>query len=413
MPSAVTDPLFDPAVVEQPHAYYAHLRESDPVHRIEGTDAYLVARLDLIHEVVGNPNLFSSQSSEFLCVNESNEPGLRSPGSAAPPDIAIPNVLATADPPDHGRQRRILNKLLSTGTISTREDEFRRLIDDALDQPLEEGRVEWMSEIAEPLPMVMVARLLGLPDSSAPFLKAQGYASVEQISGFVSEERRSELLGHMAEMGPVVDSYLTARSSEDPDQSTVIGACARASAGGALGDMESLAILGLLLAAGGESTTSLLGTGVRILAQQPDLQDRLRAAPNLIPAFVEEACRIDPPFRGHYRRVVSDTTLAGVRLPAGSRLVLLWPAANRDPRVFDRPDEVDISRSSPRRHVGFGWGIHLCIGAPLARLEAQVTFERLLARTSSVFIEGAPEALRYHKSLMIRRLVQLPLTLCS
>ncbi|MGP0030840.1 MAG: cytochrome P450 [Acidimicrobiales bacterium] len=411
MATTRTDPLFDPEVVERPHPYYAHLRQVDPVHRIEGTNAFLVSRLDLIHQVVADPKTYSSQSAEFLWVTEANEPLLRSPGAVgAGPEVEL-SVLATADPPDHGRQRRVLSRLFSAGAINARELEFRRLIDSSLDTCLQAGRVEWMGAIAEPLPMVMVARLLGLPDDTAPALKEQGYASVELIGGFAPERDRRALQDKMTELGPVIDGYAAARSSNDPDRSTVIGACAQAVADGQLDDVEAFIILGILLAAGGESTTSLLGTGARILAEQPDLQDRLRAQPDLIPAFVEEACRVDPPFRGHYRRVRTDTTLDGVELEAGSRLVLLWPAANRDPETFGHPEDIDVHRPNPRQHVGFGWGIHLCLGAPLARLEAKVTFERLLARTSSFSIEVPPGDLRHHKSLMIRRLVELPLSL--
>jgi cytochrome P450 len=410
MATTAVDPLFDPAVLEQPHEYYAQLRQSDPVHLVEGTNAYLVSRLDLIHEVIANPTIYSSHSSEFLYISEAGEPGMRSPVDA-PTGDGMPGVLATADPPDHGRQRKILSRVLSTGAINARKDEFRQLIDSAIDRHLSTGHVEWMGDIAEPLPIVMVTRLLGLPDSAAPALKQQGYASVEQISGFVSEERRQVLQERMTELGPVVDGYMAARSADDPDQSTVLGVCARAVANGELDDMEAFGILGILMAAGGESTTSLLGFGARLLAEQPDLQDRLRAQPALIPAFVEEACRVEPPFRGHYRRVLSDTALGGVALTAGSRLVLLWPAANRDPESYVEPGEVDVHRANPRQHVGFGWGIHLCIGAPLARLEARVTFERLLARTSSFSIEASAKGLHHHKSLMVRRLVELPLTL--
>src|ERR1700728_3686094 len=293
MATTAVDPLFDRAVLEDPHPYYAQLRESDPVHLIEGTDAYLVSRLDLVHEVVANPAIYSSRSSEFLYLGESNQPGLRPPGIDSAGAEDMPGVLATADPPDHGRQRKILSRVLSTAAINAREGDFRTLIDAALDPPLASGRVEWMGEIAEPLPMVMVARLLGLPDGTAPAQK-------------------------MTEMGPVVDAYVAARAAAVPDQTTVIGACARAVADGQLDDMEVFGILGILLAAGGESTTSLLGTGVRMLAERRDLQDRLRAHPALIPGFVEEACRVEPPFRGHYRRVLTDTTLGGVPLAVGS-----------------------------------------------------------------------------------------------
>jgi cytochrome P450 len=413
MVQGTIDPLFDPVVVEQPHDYYRRLREADPVHHIAGTDAYLVARLDLIQEVVADTAIYSSRSAEFLHLGPDGVPSLLPPmtGPIADAGEVAAGTLAAADPPDHGRQRKVISRVLSTGAIHAREAEFRALIDQALDPIVETGSVEWMRDVAEPLPMVMVARVLGLPDATAPALKESGYAAVEQISGFVAEDRRPMLEQAMADLGPVVDAYMAARSRSDPDQTTVIGACAQAVADGELDDMEAFGMLAILLAAGGESTTSLLGTGARILAEQPELQARLRAEPDLIPRFVEEACRVDPPFRGHYRRVLRETELGGVTLPAGARLVLLWPAANRDPETFTHPEEVDLGRQNPRHHLGFGWGIHLCVGAPLARMEAKVTFEQLLGRTSTISIEAPSAALRHHRSLMIRRLVELPLAL--
>jgi cytochrome P450 len=320
-------------------------------------------------------------------------------------------VLATADPPDHTRQRKVVTRRLSTTVMQGLEPEFRQLVDGVLDGALARGRIELMSELAEPLPMVMVARILGVDDEKAPALKEQGYASVEAISGFVTDERLSELGAPMMNVGPVVDRYLEARGAQQYDPESLIGVCGRAVEAGELTDIEAMATLFLLISAGGESTTSLTGTGARILAQRADLQDRLRREPDLVPAFVEEACRIEPPFRGHYRTVVADTELGGVSIPAGSTLVLLWPAANHDHAVFPNPDDIDLDRPNPRQHVGFGWGIHLCVGAPLARVEAKVAFEQLLARTKSFAIDPDAPPLRHHRSLMVRRLVELPLVL--
>jgi cytochrome P450 len=407
---SVADRLFDDSVVECPHGYFGELRDGDPVHHVDGTDAFLVTRLDLIKEVVGDPERFSSRTGEFLYRDDTGRVGLRPPiGDAGNDDEAF-GILATADPPDHARHRGLLSRILSAGSVKTREDDFRRLVDDALDPALASGRVEWMSEIAEPLPMLMVTRLLGVADDDAPTLKAQGYASVELISGFVEDADIAGLQATLLEIGPAIDAFTSACTDSVHDPTTVAGICAHAVGSGELDDLEAFGILATLLAAGGESTTSLLGAGARILADERELQDRLRSDPRLIPAFVEEVCRVEPPFRGHYRRVVVDTTLGGVALPAGSRLVLVWPAANRTAELGG--DEIDIDRPNPRQHVGFGWGLHLCVGAPLARMEARVAFEQLLGRTRSFTVE--PDAqLHHHRSLMVRRLTELRLTLVT
>jgi cytochrome P450 len=292
------------------------------------------------------------------------------------------------------------------------EPEISALMDNAMAEVPPDGRFEWMSRVAEPLPMVMVARILGLPDSLAPHLKKQGYESLERISGFVSEERISEIeQDSMNDFAPVIEAYTRAKENVVPYAGTMIGILAQAVVDSELNDFEAMSILNVLIAAGGESTTSLTGTAVRILAERPDLQDQLRADRSLVPAFIEEACRFDPPFRGHYRSVTRDVELEGKMVPAGSHLVLVWPAANRDPAVYDHPNEVRLDRPNPRQHLGFGWGIHLCVGAPLARVEAKVAVETLLDRTRVFGIDPLSPPLRYHVNLMVRRLVSLPLLL--
>ncbi len=409
-PTNDIDPLFDPAVVQDPYEYYRHLRQHDPVHEVAGTGTYLVTRAETIHDIVARPEVFSSESGAFLHKGDGSGPTLRSAMSGYAGRV---RVLATVDPPDHGRQRKVVTRKLSTANMRAMEPEFRALVDEALADVPADGRFEWMSRVAEPLPMVMVARILGLADSLAPQLKKQGYAMVERISGFVSEDRMKQLdaEGVMTPLDALIEAFAEAKEDLAAYADTMIGIAAQAVVDGELDDAEALGLFGLLVAAGGESTTSLTGTAVRILAERPDLQDQLRTRPSLVPAFVEEACRFDPPFRGHYRVVNRDVELDGTHVPAGSRLVLMWPAANRDETAFDKPDEVRLDRPNPRNHVGFGWGMHLCVGAPLARVEAKVAIERLLARTQSFRIDPAAPPLRYHASLNIRRLVSLPLLL--
>jgi len=162
-----------------------------------------------------------------------------------------------------------------------------------------------------------------------------------------------------------------------------------------------------LFSAGGESTASLIGSAAYTLANRPDVQQRLRENPDLLGVFLEEVLRYEPPFRGHYRHVVRDTTLHGVDLGAGSRLVLLWGAANRDPSHFDDANDFRLDRRGGKGHIAFGKGAHFCVGAALARLEARIVIGELLSRTSHI---EASESGRWLPSLLVRRLERLTLT---
>jgi cytochrome P450 len=166
---------------------------------------------------------------------------------------------------------------------------------------------------------------------------------------------------------------------------------------------EAMSLVLQLIAAGTESTTSLLGSAVRMLAADPDLQSRLRTDPALTDDLIEETLRLESPFRGHFRVATRNATLAGTPIPAGSRLMLLWGAANRDPLQFDEPEQLDLSRPGIKNHLGFGRGIHFCLGAHLARLEAQRAIGLLMERTAGIRL-AADHRDHYHPSLLIRRL---------
>jgi cytochrome P450 family 144 len=207
----------------------------------------------------------------------------------------------------------------------------------------------------------------------------------------------------------IADQLSTAVKEPSED---LLGAVARGLQDGVFDEFGAIIVLQTLLSAGGESTTSLLGNAVRILAEDQDLQQHLRENVEQIPAFVEETLRLEAPFRFHMRSVPEDTTLGGVDIPADATVLLLWGAANRDAAEFERPDEIDLQRQFPRHHVAFGRGIHHCVGAPLARIEARNVLTVLLERTSSITLdfEHAP---RWENSLMVRRHERLPLRLVA
>ena len=205
--------------------------------------------------------------------------------------------------------------------------------------------------------------------------------------------------------GYITEHFKRAAANPRDDLSSVL---ATTCATGQLADLTALNMMITLFSAGGESTASLLGSAVRILALRPDVQHRVREDPALLGAFLEEVLRYEPPFRGHYRHVVSDTTLCGQSLSEGSRLVLLWGAANRDPSHFEDPGAFRLDRPQGKAHISFGKGAHFCVGAALARLEARIVIGQLLAHTSRIQATGATPWL---PSLLVRRLEHLELTL--
>ena len=163
-----------------------------------------------------------------------------------------------------------------------------------------------------------------------------------------------------------------------------------------------MAIMIVLVGAAGESTSSLVGSAIRLLAEDKVMQAQLRSDSSLIESYIEEVVRLESPFKGHYRVVLNETTLGGVNLPTGARVFLQWAAANRDPSIFSQPDMLDLARRDGGEHIGFGYGIHFCVGARLARMEARIILEELLAATS-LFSLSESEPVKHVPSIFVRR----------
>jgi cytochrome P450 len=193
-------------------------------------------------------------------------------------------------------------------------------------------------------------------------------------------------------------------------EAPLLHALARGVRGGELDEAQAVGIAIVRFGAGGESTSSLIGSAMRLLARDPALADALRRDPDLISRLVEETVRLEPPFKFHYRAVRQTCQLGGVELRAGDRLMLLWAAVNRDPAVIEDPDSLRLDRRHPKQHMGFGRGSHFCIGAHLARLEARVVLEEVLARTKLIRLRAdAPPV--HARSIFVRRLEHLPIEL--
>jgi hypothetical protein len=313
------------------------------------------------------------------------------------------HALATADDPPHAAHRKMLLPRLAARRIRALEP----FIDDTThrlwDEGVVNGGVEWMGAMANRLPMLIVGRLIGVPDDDIDQLMHWGYSSTKLLEGIVGQDQLAAAGIAVMELSGYINERFQ-RATSDP-QDTLLGDVATACGCGTLDEITARVMMITLFSAGGESTASLIGSAVYILATMPEVQRQLRENPDLINPFLEEVLRFEPPFRGHYRHVLTDTTLAGVDLPAGSRLLLLWGAANRDPAQFGDPNEFRLNRTG-RGHISFGKGAHFCVGAALARLEAKIVLTTLLQRTSRI---DAKVVGRWLPSLLVRRLERLDL----
>ncbi|MFD8100206.1 cytochrome P450 [Nocardia fluminea] len=399
--------LFDATVLDDPYRMYRALREQAPVYRVPGTDFFLVASWAAVSEATRRSAEFSSHLTGVLVAQPGAAPmtfDLDATGQAV-------HVLATADGDVHAAHRGIVGPALAK-RVRTLGPFVSALTERLWAEELDGDRIDWATGIADRLPLALIAELVGLPGDDVPRLLSLAYDSTEMLGGVVAEGRMTALITSAAELAHY--AYLAISGAKErvaePDSSrTLLEVLVAAMAAGTIDEQQAVLIVVQLIGAGGESTAGLIASAARLLAADLALQTRLRERPELVPVLLDEALRLESPFRGHHRHVVADTQLGGVDLPAGSHLLLLWGAANRDPAVYPDPDVVDLNRRG-RTTAAFGAGAHFCIGSALARLEATAAITLLLERTERFeLIEQEPP--RWVPSLFVRRHATLPLRL--
>lgn len=425
---------FAPEVVEDPTEFFAALRREAPVYALPNGAYTLVSRHEDVQAIALDTDTFSSNLVAVLLADAASL-------GKSPQVVTLPDggprpvdVLAIADPPIHSRQRKLVNKAFSPKRIAQMDATIREVAE-GLFASLEASpktsptaspktspeiapTPDWMTGMAFPLPMIVICRLIGLPLGDRERLQKLSDEAIALLSGINTPKQLAQYAGSAMELV----SYLAERFAEARDaardgreRDDALGGLVQAThedeTGSRLSDDEAASILVQLLTAGQETTGGLIGSAVLILARDQHLQSRLRADPSLIPAFIEEALRLESPFYGHFRKVENDTTVAGVPLAPGTRLMLLWSSANRDERVFENPNSVILDRPNPKAHLGFGRGIHFCLGAQLARVETRIALEVLLERTSQFSVAAEAATLTRAPSLFIRRLTNLPLEL--
>ena len=406
------DLFTDPELIQDPAAYYAELRLRGRVVREPHHGVFLVSGLEEILGIYGDLDCFSSVVAPLGPFVQLPEvpPGetLADVVSRGRHEIPLSDLLPALDPPEHTRHRALLKKLFTPNRLEQNEDFMGILADRMIDELADLDTVEFCSAYAGPFTMLVIADLLGVPPEDHATLVGwlQGDDDQKNLAG---TPRANQSGGEvLARLYPYFTRYIEARRTAPRDDVMTRLATVRFPDGELpeVADVVRLAVI--LFAAGQETTARLLASGMRILAERPSLADELRAQPQAIANFTEECLRFESPIKGSFRLALQDIQIAGVDVPVGSILMLMNAAANRDPRVFKDGERFDPKRSNARRNIGFGHGEHFCPGASLARTEARISFERLLARLDDLQLVD-PRALAYAPSFLIRGLETLPL----
>ncbi len=402
--SSRLDEIFSREAIDDPYPLWARLRRECPISRVADSGVHLVATWDLIDEALQREDDFSANLTGVLIRGPNGLPTTLE----LPPSPAC-RVIATADEPAHAVHRAVVQRRLTPPNVSALEPQIRSWTKEAVATWLDGGAGDFIP-VAELIPARVVAKLLGLPDGDVSRHRTWAMMGGDILAGDLGHEQLIELSRESTRMGEYLEGHFEKARFElrDDAEAPLLHWLARGVEAGDIATHEAVGIATVLFGAGGESTAALIGSVARRLAEDPKLADRLRGDSDLVPVFVEEVTRLETPFKFHYRVVRRECELGSVSLRAGDRLMLLWASANRDASRIEDPDALRLDRPYPRDHMSFGRGAHFCIGAGLARLEAKIVCEELLAQTEC--LAPCPEAEPvYAKSIFVRRLDRLPL----
>ena len=396
---AVFNP-FLPSYLESPYAAYAALRAEEPVHYSAALQAWVLTRYEDCAAVLRDHAAFSSNP---LTARGQLAEALREQRRGFPLG-ETPTVL-NSDPPAHGRLRGLVNRAFAPRRVEDLRPRIEEIADGLLADARPGAPFDVATGFAQPLPIVVIAELLGVPASDRARLKAWSAAIAAATDPLAPAPVLDGARRATTELVAYVEAVADERRARPADD--LLSALIEAEEDGRrLSRDELLAFSILLLLAGHETTTNLIANGTLALAAHPVEASRLREDRSLLPSAVEELLRYDSPVQGVVRFAAADAGVGGRRIEAGSTLLLLLGAANRDPEQFADPDALDLGRE-PNRHLGFGRGVHFCLGAPLARLEGEIAFGRLLDRFGELRLAG--EGPRRSGTLVLRGLSSLPL----
>lgn len=421
-PSGVTDYgdvdfFSDPRLVADPYPFYEHLRAQCPVAPVPRNGVFAVTGYDELTEVYRDNATYSSVNSSlgpFPLPFEVRSDDISDLVEVHRDRFPMSEHLVSFDPPRHTAHRALLTGLFTPKRLKENEQFMWRLADQLIDEFIADGRCEFASAYGGAFPFLVIADLLGVPERDHAMFR-------DLLAGNTPPDAAWQDEDGTVNMNPLayLDKWFTAYISdrrEQPAHDILTEMATQRFADGTLPEVTDLVrIATFLFIAGHETTARLLSSALRALAEDADLQQSLRTNRDRIPNFVEEMLRLESPIKSDFRLARKTTTLAGVEIPAGTTMMLLPGAANRDPAHFECPAELRIDRPNARQNVAFARGVHSCPGGPLARIEGRVTIERMLDRLRNIRIDeghhgpAGDRRFRYVPLYIIRGLQELHL----
>ena len=391
--------FLDPDFLADPYPAYHRLRAEDPIHR-HPLGFYVLTRYDDVAGFLRDARFGKSGYQALIEGRFGVTPG--------GPRLGLSMLFR--DPPDHTRLRGLVSRAFTPRVVETLRPHVQAIVDRLLAGAAGAGRMDVIADLAYPLPVTVISELLGVPVSDDDTVKGWSQAVARALDAIVLPAGADVIERGRRATGEMADYFrrLIAERRRRPGSDLLSGLVEAEEAGDRLTEDELLATCILLYVAGHETTVNLVGNGLLALLRHPVEWRRLRDEPERLPGAVEELLRYDGPVQRVGRIAAADLELGGVRIPAGALVVGLLGAANRDPTQFEEPDRLDVTRGESR-HLAFGSGIHYCLGAPLARLEAQVAFGTLLRRFPSIAL--AVERPVWRPSSTLRGLEALPVVL--
>lgn len=382
----------DPEALDRSTEVFRALHAQCPVARVEDVGIYVATGYDTVREVASRTDDFSSRAVS------GHEGGLN-------------QTLLSADPPDHARHKKLAGRPFTAAALAPREPTIRSIADRLIDEFIDDGRVEFVSQFALTFPVVTIAAMLGVPIEDEDKFIAWAFAHIEPLGkpGGLQGEERERNGRLMVEFADYFHRVIRERR-QAPGDDFITTMVAKSDEGDVpLDDDEMLSIIRQLLTGGIETTAKLLTSSWEMLLQHPEQLAKVKADPDLIPGMLEESLRLKAPVHGMFRIANRDTEVMGCPVPQGAIVMLGFSSAGRDPAKFEDPDAFDVTRENANRHMAFGAGIHRCIGLHLGRIQARIAFEQLLGRLVDVQFAAENEFAPF-PSFVIQGLNELHLT---